>query len=84
MPKHGQKIAPEGVDKEHICGLYVNNPGKLLCTYCCSYCEQKSTCINACKNTPDKCGKIEVRRAVTTSGVRYCEQVATCIKTCKK
>lgn len=57
MPKHGQRIAPEGVDKERKCGLYIKNPAKLLCTYCCYYCEQQAACINACKNVPERCGK---------------------------
>ncbi len=57
MPKHGQRIAPKGVDKNHICGLYVDMPGTRLCTYCCHYCEQQTTCINACKNTPELCKK---------------------------
>lgn len=57
MPKHGQRIAPKGVDKRHSCWLYANAPWKRLCTYCCSYCEQQGTCINACLNVPEKCGK---------------------------
>lgn len=57
VPKHGTRIVPKGVDKKHSCGLYTNMPGTRLCTYCCYYCEQQTTCINACKNTPERCGK---------------------------
>lgn len=52
MPKHEERTAPKGVDKKHKCGLYVDSPGKYLCKYCCYCCKQRSTCINACKNTP--------------------------------
>lgn len=55
MPKHGERIAPEGVDKKHKCGLYADSPGKYLCKYCCYYCEQRETCKNVCLNAPDKC-----------------------------
>lgn len=41
MLKHGQKIAPVGVDKNHKCGLYVNMPWTRSCTYCCFYCKQR-------------------------------------------
>lgn len=49
MLKHGQKIAPVGVDKNHKCGLYVNMPWTRSCTYCCFYCKQRKDCVNACK-----------------------------------
>lgn len=65
MPKHGQKLAPDGVDKEHKCGLYVGMPGSRLCTYCCYYCEQLETCINVCKNAPERCGKEVFERSVS-------------------
>ncbi len=55
MLKHGQKIAPVDVDKNHKCGLYVNMPWTRSCTYCCFYCKQWKDCVNACKNTPEKC-----------------------------
>lgn len=62
MPKHGKRIAPKGVDKRHNCWLYANTPWKRLCTYCCCYCEQQETCINACLNTPERCGKHDFER----------------------
>jgi hypothetical protein len=65
MPKHGQKLAPDGVDKEHKCGLYVNAPWTRSCTYCCRYCEQLTACVNACKNTPERCGKEVFERSVS-------------------
>lgn len=57
MPKHGQRIAPEGVDKNHECWLYARKPYRTHCTYCCYYCEQLKTCEKACENAPDRCGK---------------------------
>lgn len=57
MPKHGERTAPEGVDKEHKCWLYANTPWKRLCIYCCYYCERNGECENACMNVPELCGK---------------------------
>lgn len=65
MPKHGQKIAPVGVDKEHKCGLYSNSLTRYICTYCCYYCEQRETCKNACSNTAERCGKDVFERSGT-------------------
>lgn len=59
VPKHGTRVAPKGVDKKYICGLYVDHPSSRSCTYCCHYCKQRSTCINACKNAPEKCKTFE-------------------------
>lgn len=65
MPKHGEKIAPEGVNKDYKCGLYANGSGSCLCAYCCYHCKQKAICANSCKNSPVLCGKQIFERSGT-------------------